>query len=83
MMKTLKTGLVSLCLLVLLSGCGVTEWMVKKQEVPAHLTKDEPAPEFDGWTNQDLLFYIDGLRAWGDMCYGNLEAIRKLQEEVK
>ena len=71
----LKTGLASLFLLGLLSGCVVSNPQVVKVVPPAVLYQQTESPEFSGSTNQDLFLYSRSLKAGLQECNDDKAAI--------
>lgn len=87
-MKTLKSGLASVCLVLLLSGCAttppvVTETKIERVYPPAALTGPCPPPELRGNTNADLLDWALELQAELEACNADKAALRQWQSNNK
>lgn len=80
----LRTGLLSLFLAALLTGCGTTEYVtiVERELPPAHLLQDCPAPAaIRPETNADIIRHLHDWRTALRACNTDKEALRAWAEE--
>ena len=79
--KTTVTGLTSLCLLALLTGCASAPQLTALAP-PQALLQDCPHPDLPVATNGDLLRLLRGYEAALDACNIDKRALREWAEKV-